>query len=109
MALLGALTFASAIYLCIVQTAGVIIAAYMVNAIFPGDLNIGTALHPEASIAQGVIIEMLLTTQLVLTIFILASEKHEVTILAPVGIGLSAFIGELFGELWFRHPTVIVL
>ena len=42
---------------------------------------------------------MLLTSQLVFTIFMLAAEKHEATFLAPVGIGLSAFIAELIGKV----------
>ena len=40
---------------------------------------------------------MLLTFQLVFTIFMLAAEKHKSTFLAPVGIGLSLFISELTG------------
>lgn len=40
---------------------------------------------------------MFLTAQLVFTIFMLAAEKHRATFIAPVGIGLSLFIAELFG------------
>lgn len=40
---------------------------------------------------------MFLTAQLVITIFLLAAEKHKGTFLAPVGIGLSLFIAELSG------------
>lgn len=40
---------------------------------------------------------MLLTTQLVFTIFMLAAEKHVGNFVAPVGIGLSLFIAELVG------------
>lgn len=43
------------------------------------------------------VIEMFLTAQLVITIFLLAAEKHKGTFLAPVGIGLSLFIAELSG------------
>jgi len=46
---------------------------------------------------QGLFIEMFLTAQLVFTIFMLAAEKHRGTFIAPVGIGLSLFIAELFG------------
>lgn len=98
MGLIGALTWARVATLCVVQTVGAIIAAYMVSAIFPGGLNVGTALHPEVSLAQGVIIEMLLTAQLVFTIFMLAAEKHDATFIAPVCIGLSLFIAELIGK-----------
>ncbi|KPI44727.1 Aquaporin-1 [Cyphellophora attinorum] len=47
--------------------------------------------------AQGLFIEMFLTAQLILTILMLAVEKHKGTFLAPVGIGLSLFIAELAG------------
>jgi len=70
----------------------------MVSGIFPGDLNVGTALHPHVSVGQGVVIEMLLTGQLVFTVFMLAAEKHAATFIAPVGIGLSGFIAELIGK-----------
>jgi hypothetical protein len=40
---------------------------------------------------------MFLTAQLVITIFLLAAEKHKGTFLAPIGIGLSLFIAELSG------------
>jgi aquaporin related protein len=40
---------------------------------------------------------MFLTAQLVITIFLLAAEKHKGTFLAPVGIGLSLFVAELSG------------
>jgi aquaporin related protein len=40
---------------------------------------------------------MFLTAQLVFTIFMLATEKHEGTFIAPIGIGLSLFVAELMG------------
>jgi aquaporin related protein len=88
MGLIGALTWARVAILCVVQTVGTIIAAYMVSALFPGGLNTGTALHSHVSLAQGTIIE----------IFMLAAEKHDATYIAPIGIGLSFFIAELIGE-----------
>jgi aquaporin related protein len=41
--------------------------------------------------------QMFLTAQLVFTIFMLATEKHEGSFIAPVGIGLSLFVAELMG------------
>ncbi|KAF1348443.1 aquaporin-like protein [Lizonia empirigonia] len=43
---------------------------------------------------------MFLTAQLVFTIFMLATEKHEGTFIAPVGIGLSLFAAELMGVFY---------
>lgn len=42
-------------------------------------------------------VKMFLTAKLVFTIFMLATEKHEGTFIAPVGIGLSLFVAELMG------------
>lgn len=43
---------------------------------------------------------MFLTAQLVFTIFMLATEKHQGTFVAPIGIGLSLFIAELLGVFY---------
>jgi aquaporin rerated protein, other eukaryote len=45
----------------------------------------------------GLFLEMFLTAQLVLVVFMLAVEKHRSTFLAPVGIGLTLFVGEIVG------------
>jgi aquaporin related protein len=101
MILIGALTVARGALLIVVQTGATIAAAYMVSALFPAPLNVGTTLHPDVSLAQGVLVEMLLTSLLVFTILMLAAEQHEATFLAPVGIGLAAFIAHLIGEFLF--------
>lgn len=62
---------------------------------FPSGLNVQTSLGGGTTIAQGVWIEALCTAGLVFTIIMLAKEKHQATFIAPVGIGLSLFIGEL--------------
>jgi len=51
---------------------------------------------------------MFLTAQLVITIFLLAAEKHKGTFLAPVGIGLSLFIAELSG-VYFTGGKLCIL
>lgn len=91
----GALLFAT-------QLLGGITAAALTQALFPGDLNVSTTRSSTTSIAQGVCIEMILTMQLVFTIFMLAAEKHRGTFIAPVGIGLSLFVAELVGESSYR-------
>ncbi|KAF4624285.1 hypothetical protein G7Y89_g13889 [Cudoniella acicularis] len=100
MALIGAITWARCALLSVAQIVGTIAAAYMVEALFDGGLHVATELGGGISPAQGVVIEMLLTSQLVFTIFMLAAEKHTGTYLAPIGIGLSLFIGELVGVFW---------
>lgn len=74
----------------------------VVQALFTGDLNVATTLSDTTTIAQGVIVEMLLTSVLVFTIFMLAAEKHVGNFIAPVGIGLALFSAELTGKMTRR-------
>lgn len=97
MVLIGSISWFRGILLFATQILGGIVAAELVKSIFPGELNVSTELNPTMSIAQGTVLEMLLTAQLVFTIFMLAAEKHTGTFIAPVGIGLSLFIAELVG------------
>jgi aquaporin related protein len=46
---------------------------------------------------QGFFIEMFLTFQLMMMIFMLGVEKHKATFLAPVGIGLTLFVCHVAG------------
>lgn len=74
-----------------------IAASGLANGLTPGDLRFATRLGHGESLVQGLFLETFLTFQLVLTIFFLAVEKHRATPLAPIGIGLSLFIGHLAG------------
>lgn len=97
MALIGAITWARCFFLVIAQTSATIIASYIVDALFNGGFNVAVGLGGGTSPAQGVVIEMLLTAQLLFVIFMLAAEEHAATHLAPIGIGLSLFVAELVG------------
>lgn len=44
--------------------------------------------------------EMFLTSLLIITIFMLAAEKHKATFLAPIGIGLALFVAEMVGVFY---------
>ncbi|QSZ33994.1 hypothetical protein DSL72_005574 [Monilinia vaccinii-corymbosi] len=96
----GAIDFTRCVLLCIAQCAGGIAASAMAYGLYNGGLHTGTTLKPGMSPAQGVIVEMILTCQLCFTVLMLAAEKHEATFLAPLGIGLSVFIGQLAGVFW---------
>ena len=98
MVLIGAITWVRGVLLFIIQIVGGIVAAELVQALFQGDLAVSTTLGGGTTIAQGVLIEFILTAQLVFTIFMLAAEKHPGNFIAPVGIGLSLFIAELVGQ-----------
>lgn len=84
-------------------------AAELVQALFQGSLAVSTTLGGGTTIAQGVLIEFILTAQLVFTIFMLAAEKHPGNFIAPVGIGLSLFIAELVGQSTIVFRTLAVL
>ena len=99
MCLVGALPYIRGILLTVSQILGAISAAAVVSVLFPGPLDVRTALRIGTSITRGLFIEMFLTAQLVFTIFMLAAEKHKATFIAPVGIGLSLFIAELTGPV----------
>ncbi|CAI6335897.1 unnamed protein product [Periconia digitata] len=97
LAIVGAIGWLKAGLLIISQVLGAITAAAVTSALFPGDLNVRTSLSPDTSVTRGLFIEMLLTTELIFCIFMLAAEKHKATFLAPIGIGLALFIAELAG------------
>ncbi|KAF4571085.1 MIP/aquaporin family protein [Pleurotus pulmonarius] len=81
---------------CIAQLAGAIAAAAVVKGLTEGRLRVNTALGPRTSPAQGVFIEMFITAALVVSVLMLAAEKHQATPFAPIGIGLTLFSGHLF-------------
>lgn len=97
MSLVGALPWNRGALLVVSQILGGVAAAGIVSVLFPGPLNVRTSLGGGTTVVQGLFIEMFLTAQLVFTIFMLATEKHKGTFIAPIGIGLSLFIAELTG------------
>jgi len=98
MCLIGTLPWIRGCLLFFVQILGGIVASALVSCMFPGEMNVQTTLGGGTSITRGLFIEMMLTAQLVFTIFMLAAEKHKGTFIAPVGIGLSLFVAELTGK-----------
>lgn len=95
--LIGSVGWLRGALVAVAQILGATTAAAVVACLFPGPLQVATTLGGGTSTAQGVFIEALLTAQLVLTIIMLAAEKHKGTFLAPLGIGLSLFVAELVG------------
>ncbi|KAI0358198.1 aquaporin-like protein [Trametes cingulata] len=81
---------------CIAQLVGGITAAAIIYALTPGPLASNTFLGPGVNKAQGVFIEMFITSALVLAILMLAAEKHNSTPFAPIGIGLTLFVCHLW-------------
>ncbi|KPI42080.1 Aquaporin-2 [Cyphellophora attinorum] len=93
----GAVPIIRGIVVIPAQIIGGIVASLVVKYLFPGPLAVTTTLSLPTTPVQGMFIEMMLTAQLVFTIYMLAVEKHRATFLAPLGIGLSLFTAELAG------------
>ncbi|KAH9945413.1 aquaporin-like protein [Epithele typhae] len=81
---------------CIAQLLGGIAAAAIVLALTPGPLASNTFPAPGINKAQAVFIEMFTTSVLVLSVLMLAAEKHNSTPFAPIGIGLTLFMGHMW-------------
>lgn len=68
-------------------------AAFVVDLLTDGPLlvtnGLATTGRSSTSVAQGFVIEMLGTMQLLLVIFFMAVEKHRATPMAPLAIGLT--------------------
>lgn len=79
------------------QLLGGIVAAGLVSAMFPGQLQAGSSLSTPTTLAQGFFIEMMITAELVMTIIMLAVVKSRASFMAPLSIGLALFIGHLIG------------
>ncbi|TXT11248.1 hypothetical protein VHUM_01999 [Vanrija humicola] len=93
---IGGITPIRGVLLFIAQIAGGLAGAALADGLTPGPLFAATTLGGGASIAQGLFIEVFMTAMLVFTILIVAVEKNKATFIAPVAIGLSFFICEMF-------------
>ncbi|BGP46752.1 hypothetical protein JCM10450v2_002600 [Rhodotorula kratochvilovae] len=96
----GALSPLRAALLIVSQILGGITGSAIIYALLPGTLNVRTTLGAGVSIARGFWIECFMTALLMLTILLLAAEKHRGTFLAPLPIGLSLFVAELVAVFW---------
>ncbi|KAI9702660.1 MAG: hypothetical protein M1820_006166 [Bogoriella megaspora] len=89
-----------AICLFLSQIVASIAASALNEGLFTTRLDVNTTLSDGVSLVKGVFIEAFLTAQLVFAILMLAKEKHRSTFIAPVGIGLALFVGELVGVFY---------
>ncbi|KAF1839342.1 aquaporin-like protein [Decorospora gaudefroyi] len=82
------------------QLAGAIMAAAIAYALFPPGSLAGTTLGPTTSVTQGLFIEMFITAQVVIAIFLLATEKNKATYIAPVGIGMAVAVSVMMASAY---------
>lgn len=92
--------------ICVIpmQFAGGILAAGLVAAMFPGELQAASTLSSSTSPVQGFFIELTITAELVMTIIMLAVVKSRASFMAPLSIGLALFIGHMIGKF---HEAVM--
>ncbi|KAL7929758.1 aquaporin-like protein [Trichoderma chlorosporum] len=95
--LVGAVKPLRGLFIFPTQIVAGIAAAAVTDALLPGPLLVANKLSSGTSISRGLFIEMFLTSQLVITVYFLAVEKHRATFLAPLGIGLAVFIAHICG------------
>ncbi|KIW01322.1 uncharacterized protein PV09_07097 [Verruconis gallopava] len=91
---------ARSIVLLVSQLMGAIAASALALALFQTIAPLRTTPSDDVSIPRALFIEAAMTAQLVLTILMLAREKHRTTSVAPLGIGLALVFGELVGIFW---------
>jgi aquaporin related protein len=85
---------------CVAQMLGAVAASGLVLALTPGPLAVNTVLGSNINPVQGVFIEMFITAALVLSVLMLAAEKHRATPFAPIGIGLTLFASHLWAVFY---------
>jgi aquaporin related protein len=73
------------------QLVGSILACAICYGLLPPGSLAMTELGSQTTVVQGLFIEMFLTSQIVIAVFMLATEKNKATFIAPVGIGLAVF------------------
>ncbi|KAK1923724.1 aquaporin-like protein, partial [Papiliotrema laurentii] len=90
--LIGAIRPVRFIMTATAQMVGAIVAAAILDALTPGPLNVGVSLGAGTSRTQGLFIEMFTTATLVMSVLMLAAEKHLLTPFAPLGFGFTLMI-----------------
>ncbi|KAF8511687.1 aquaporin-like protein, partial [Gautieria morchelliformis] len=81
---------------CLAQLIGGIVASALLLALLPGPLDVNTAPGPGVNRAQALFIEMFITATLCLAVLMLADQKQDKSAFAPIGIGLTLFVCELW-------------
>jgi aquaporin related protein len=104
--LVGAVPWLRGLLVVPVQIGAGIAAAGLVSGLFPGPFDVQNTLGSGTTKVQGVFIEMVLTTELIFTIMMLAVEKHRASFVAPLGIGIALLLGHLIGK--HRHRRCLL-
>jgi aquaporin related protein len=95
--LTGSIDILRSLLLLLAQIAGGVAASALALGLFQTTASVRTSLPETTSIPRGVFIEAILTAQLVLSVLMLAKRDQRAVCIAPLGIGLALFMGELVG------------
>ena len=96
MVMIRALDPLQGLILVVAQIVACIAAAGVMIRLVPIETVTGTTLSDQTTVSQGLFIEMFATAQVVFAVFMLATEKHKATYIAPVGIGIAVFASILW-------------
>lgn len=95
------ITLLRAVMYVLAQMFGAVVGTGLIRAVTPSSINgeLGpTVISSEISVGQGVLVEAVLTFQLVLTIFATVDPKRPSPGgSGPLAIGLSVFLGHVTG------------
>jgi aquaporin rerated protein, other eukaryote len=81
------------------QLLGSVAAGFMAECVWPGDVSrANNTLGNNASILQGLVMEMFFTAQLVTVVLHIPRGNKMDVIYVPVGVGLSLFAVMLVGK-----------
>lgn len=94
--IVGAVKPVRCVLVIIAQLVGAIVASAILDGLTTGPLLVNVSLGAGTSRTQGLFIEMFTTATLVLSILMLAAEKHSMTPMAPLGFGFTLFVVMLF-------------
>ncbi|KAL6161445.1 Aquaporin-1 [Exserohilum turcicum] len=86
------------------QMAGAILASAIAYGLLPPGSLATVELGSSTTITQGLFIEMFITSQVVISVFMLATEKNKATFIAPIGIGLAVFACILVATTYTGAP-----
>lgn len=92
----GGINVLRLVLVIIAQLLGSLAAAGLAHGLMPANgFYATTTLNGGISVTQAFFLELFLTAQLVLAIFMLVVEKHRSTSIGCIGIGLALFIAEM--------------
>ncbi|WVQ95860.1 hypothetical protein IAU59_002959 [Kwoniella sp. CBS 9459] len=94
--LIGAIRPVRFVLVSAAQMLGSIIACAILVGLSPMELDVGVELQNGTSRTKGLFIEAFSTAALILSVLMLAAEKHLLTPFAPLGFGFTLFIIVLY-------------